>query len=85
MLKKSPILFLIILLFCFTISGCIWWQQVAKSNPIRSHPIKIGLSMATLQEERWRRDCDYFTERVKQLGGEVIAQNANNDDQEQLQ
>jgi D-xylose transport system substrate-binding protein len=85
MLKKSPLLLITILFVCFMISGCSWWQRFAKSNPVKSGSLKLGLSMATLQEERWRRDCDYFTERVEQLGGQVIAQNANNDDQEQLQ
>jgi D-xylose transport system substrate-binding protein len=46
-------------------------------------PVKIGLSMATLQEERWRRDRDFFAERLRQLGAELIVQNANNNSAEQ--
>ncbi|MCL6588369.1 MAG: substrate-binding domain-containing protein [Firmicutes bacterium] len=78
--------FLLILILgaaCFP--GCAWWQRLAQKSSTQAKPIKIGFSMATLQEERWRRDRDYFAERVKQLGGELIAQNANNDHQEQMQ
>jgi D-xylose transport system substrate-binding protein len=84
MIKRPPlILWLTILFYCFTVSGCNWWQQFAKPSSNQSQPIKIGLSLATLQEERWRRDRDYFSERIKQLGGEVIFQNANDNAQEQ--
>ncbi|HYH02857.1 MAG TPA: substrate-binding domain-containing protein [Bacillota bacterium] len=70
------------LLFCLIwVTGCSWWS----SPPAQSgKPVTIGLSMATLQEERWRRDRDYFYERVKQLGAELLVQNANNDSQQQL-
>jgi D-xylose transport system substrate-binding protein len=85
-MKKSPlVLLLMILLYCFTLSGCDWWQQTTRQNTSELKPIKIGLSMATLQEERWRRDRDYFAERLKQLGGDLIIQNANNNSQEQNQ
>lgn len=40
--------------------------------------------MATLQEERWRRDRDFFAARLRQLGAELIVQNANNNSQEQI-
>jgi D-xylose transport system substrate-binding protein len=83
MLKRCvSVVFMV--LFCFTVIGCNWWQ-FTNSNSAKIRPIKIGLSMATLQEERWRRDRDYFAERVKQLGGELIIQNANNNAQEQNQ
>jgi len=67
-------------------SGC-------NSNDIQASPIeherssgkiKIGFSMSTLQEERWQRDRDIFVARAKELGAEVIIQNANNDSDEQL-
>lgn len=63
-------------------TGCSWW-----SNPPAptGKPVTIGLAMATLQEERWRRDRDYFSERVNQLGAHLMIQNANNDPREQLQ
>lgn len=46
--------------------------------------IKIGFSMGTLKEERWIRDRDILMAKVKELGEEIIVQNANNDDQDQL-
>ncbi len=85
MIKKTLITIGIIFLFIFivTLPGCDW--GTAKSISSESRPIKIGLAMATLQEERWRRDRDYFAERVRQLGGELIIQNANNNQQDQTQ
>lgn len=46
--------------------------------------IKIGLSMDTLQEERWERDRDFFVERANELGAEVLVQAANSDDAKQI-
>lgn len=45
-----------------------------------TQPIKIGLSMATLKEERWQRDRDFFVQRAKELGAEVLVQSANGND-----
>ncbi|GBF10360.1 sugar ABC transporter substrate-binding protein [Tepidibacillus sp. HK-1] len=47
--------------------------------------IKIGFSLGTLKEERWIRDRDILMAKVKELGQEIIVQNANNDDQDQLE
>ncbi len=66
-------------------SGCSWWQAVTGGRLKGYRPVRIGLAMATLQEERWRRDRDDFAMRAKQLGAELIVQNANNDQQEQYQ
>ena len=57
--------------------------QIIESRTPDNKPVKIGLAMATLQEERWRRDRDFFAERLKQLGAELIVQNANNNSAEQ--
>lgn len=46
--------------------------------------IVIGMSMDTLKEERWQKDRDIFTAKVKELGGEVKALAANGDDATQL-
>ncbi len=45
----------------------------------------IGLSMDTLQEERWQSDRDLFVARAKELGAEVLVQAANGDDAKQIQ
>ena len=47
--------------------------------------IVIGLSMDTLKEARWQKDRDYFVEKVKELGGNVLVQSANSDDTRQIQ
>lgn len=46
--------------------------------------IKIGLSLDTLQEERWQKDRDLFKAAVEALGGEVEVQAANSDDAKQI-
>lgn len=46
--------------------------------------MKIGFSMGPVQEDRWQRDRDIFVARAKELGAEVIVQNANEDNDEQL-
>lgn len=46
--------------------------------------IKVGFSLGTLKEERWIKDRDILMAKIKELGGEIIVQNANNDDQDQL-
>lgn len=45
----------------------------------------IGLSLDTLQEERWKGDRDMFVARAKELGAEVEVLDANSDDTRQIQ
>ena len=40
---------------------------------------KIGFLLPNLVDARYSRDRDFFTEKVKQLGGEVEFNNAQND------
>jgi D-xylose transport system substrate-binding protein len=51
----------------------------------KTGPVRIGLSMDTLKEERWQRDRDLFVARAKELGAEVLVQSANGDDRVQTQ
>jgi D-xylose transport system substrate-binding protein len=46
--------------------------------------IKIGLSMDTLQTERWQHDRDEFVAKANALGAEVLVQVANSNDSLQL-
>ncbi|MEB3101408.1 D-xylose ABC transporter substrate-binding protein [Ferviditalea candida] len=46
--------------------------------------IVVGFSMDTLEEERWRKDRDYFIASVQKLGADVNVQAANSDDAKQL-
>ena len=83
-MNKRFLILLFFLMVSLLINGCSWVNQSHTQNKSYK-PIRIGLAMATLQEERWRRDRDLFAERVHQLGGELFVQNANNDQNEQLQ
>jgi D-xylose transport system substrate-binding protein len=42
-------------------------------------PVRVGLLLDSLQEERWQRDRDLFVERVRELDAEVIVREANRD------
>lgn len=48
-----------------------------------SAPIKIGLVLSTLQEERYQKDQKYFIEEAKKLGFEPIVVSADNNAQTQ--
>lgn len=56
----------------------------ASQTPKKDDKIVIGFSMDTLQEERWKRDRDYFVDRATELGAEVLVQSANSDDAKQI-
>ncbi|MGO4270817.1 substrate-binding domain-containing protein, partial [Paenibacillus sp. TAF58] len=56
----------------------------AAKAPAKNGKIVIGLSMDTLQEERWQKDRDIFVEAAKKLGAEVNVQSANSDDAKQI-
>jgi D-xylose transport system substrate-binding protein len=47
--------------------------------------IKVGLTMDTLQEERWIKDQELFGAAVEALGAEFIAMTANSDDLKQIE
>ncbi len=55
-------------------------------SPARSKdsPVRIGLSLDTLKEERWQRDRDTFTAKARALGAEVVVLSANSDDLQQI-
>lgn len=46
-------------------------------------PVKIGLVLSTLQEERYQKDKKYFIEEAKKLGFEPIVVSADNNPQTQ--
>ena len=69
-----------------TFSGCSA-EKVIPSQPTgkeQGSSIKIGFSMGSTVQERWLRDRDIFVARAKELGAEVLVQNANNDNEEQM-
>jgi len=54
-----------------------------KKNEISSNKLTIGFSIDTLAIERWQRDLDVFMNKAKELGANVIVQNAGNSTEEQ--
>ena len=50
----------------------------------RSGPVRIGLSLDSLQLERWQHDRDAFVARAKELGAEVAVQSADGQDAVQV-
>ncbi len=55
-----------------------------KASEQRDDKVLIGFSLGTLKEERWLKDRDILVAKVKELGADIIVQNANNDDQDQM-
>lgn len=86
--KVSVFGFLLILLIGL---GFLMLKTLYTTNNVEAEKIemldskvKIGFSLGTLKEERWIRDRDILMAKVKELGADIIVQNANNDDQDQL-
>jgi D-xylose transport system substrate-binding protein len=50
------------------------------SSAKKGGPVRIGISMDTLKEERWQRDKALFEQRCKEVGAECEIQVANGDD-----
>jgi len=66
----------------FTLASVLIW--LTSFSSYAEKPIRIGLSMDTLKEERWQRDRDLFVARAKELGAEVLVQAANGNDRLQI-
>ena len=78
--------FLVLLLVITLLQGCVCGPgQSCQEARQPNKPIRIGLSMDTLKEERWQHDRDLFTARARELGAEVEVQAANGDDRTQIQ
>lgn len=66
-------------------------QESSKDSPVKTDrknedsakKLTIGFSIDTLAIERWQRDLDVFMNRAKELGANVIVQNAGNSLEEQ--
>jgi D-xylose transport system substrate-binding protein len=82
-MTRSHARIIFILVIGLLITGIFWRLYSPQVNSNGARKVKIGLAMATFQEERWRRDRDYFGEQLKQLGAELFVKNANNNQEEQ--
>lgn len=70
--------------FVIATSACVNAPQetpVADPSPAGSmKPVRIGLSMDTLKEERWQRDKMLIEQRAREVGAVLDVQVANGDD-----
>lgn len=73
------ILFFIIIFSCTKNNNNTNTPKIEDTN----QKVTIGFSIDTLAIERWQRDLDIFINKAKELGADVIVQNAGNSVEEQ--
>lgn len=59
-------------------------ESGTKNEGGKKEGLKIGLSVSDLTLERWQHDRDFFVEKAKELGADVLVQSANGDEAKQL-
>jgi D-xylose transport system substrate-binding protein len=69
-------LFALIFLVFFLLGGCTKKQNDS---------VRVGFLLHALDKERWENDRDFFVEKVRELGGTVQVQIADNDAAKQLE
>lgn len=91
MLKKISVLVLSMVFLAqsiFLIYKLFPVDETVTSVPIapsaQTSLFRVGISLGTLKEERWIKDRDILMSRIKDLGGDAIVMNANNDDDDQI-
>jgi len=67
-------LFILLVLAVFLLNGCT----------SKDEAIEVGFLLHALDKERWENDRDFFVENVRELGGTVHVQIAENDAENQL-
>lgn len=67
--------------------GCRKKAQPAAEapGPEGAEELLIGMSLADLKEERWKRDRDMFIAKVEELGAKVLVKDAGGDAQTQIE
>lgn len=89
MMKKSgTFVFCIILIMLSFVTGFSCSKKTGERNSEKNlveekKAVTIGFSIDTLAIERWQRDLDVFINKAKELGAQVIVQNAGNSVEEQ--
>lgn len=85
MKKSVKLISCIFLVFLFLINFISCSKKATENiSPVKQNPITIGFSIDTLAIERWRRDTDVFLATAKEMGADVIVQNAGNSIDEQI-
>ena len=78
-----------LIIFCCLILSCKKQDSTTTTRTYRTtdssteKTITIGFSIDTLAIERWQRDMDVFINKAKEMGADVIVQNAGNNIEEQ--
>lgn len=94
-MKKIGSILLVTILIAATLLGCTTatggdaaaapTQAVAETTGEETAPaatdIKIGVSFATMQEEKWQRDRAIMEAKAAELGIELVVQSANGDEE----
>lgn len=60
-------------------------SQLSATSLRSLDPVVIGLSLADLKEERWKRDRDMFTAEVEKIGSRVLVRDAGGDARVQIE
>lgn len=81
---QAKIRHFLLVLTILCLAGCDP-RLVQGRQRVNDNELVVGFAMDTLKEERWQRDRDYFTARLRLLGVRVIVQHANNDTSLQVQ
>jgi D-xylose transport system substrate-binding protein len=76
---RAIVVLLTVMLFVSVLAGCKTAAAPTPAPAPVAQKLKIGLSLATLQEERWVRDKDRITKDCADQGIELLTQIANMD------
>lgn len=82
--KQMHLRRIILLVIIFIGSLYVFKVNEKKTEIKQPNNVKIGLCMDSLIIERWQIDRDVFMARAKELGADVIVQNAGSDSNEQI-
>jgi D-xylose transport system substrate-binding protein len=69
----------------FAMAGCGGGSSAPKPQPADVGPIKIGLLLDSLENERWHHDRDLFVARVEELKAKVEVRDGAGDHAKQLE
>ena len=74
-----------LMVFIMVFSSCACGGSSETLGPGEDDKIVLGFVIEGLVIERWQKDRDIFVSKAKELGAEVIVQNANEDTERQVE
>lgn len=75
----NKVLILLLAVVALGIGGWFFLNKQTTTMTKSGKPVVIGLSMATLQEERWTKEATIFKMEAEAKGAKVFTEDANND------